>query len=366
MRLNNFDLARLLLAVLVVFEHAYLVGLQPLQTSILGIPINAHIAVQGFFVISGYLIFQSWERASDWRDYMVKRVRRIYPAYFTVVVAMAVIGVFFTSRDVASYFMSVEWIRYLVSNLVFLNFLQPTLPGVFADRVDPLINGPLWTIKIEVMFYLCVPLIALLARRFRVIWVMAALYVASFVWVYVFYHLSVSEGRGAYLKLSYQLPGQLSFFLGGAVLFYYFEIFKRYAHVFGVAAILVLVAHFRFETVPLALLYPAALSIVVIYFAEILPCLGNFGRFGDLSYGLYILHFPVLQMVAASSLIANPKLAYVAGCVAAVALAYLSWHLIEKPALLRSSHYRRAETSTREASPVPGVKRTGQGHHLGS
>jgi peptidoglycan/LPS O-acetylase OafA/YrhL len=359
LRLNNFDLTRLLLAALVVFEHAYLVGLQPLRTSFLGVPIDAHIAVQGFFVVSGYLIFQSWERSSDWRDYMVKRGRRIYPAYFTVVVATAVIGVFFTSRGVISYFMSVEWIRYLVSNLVFLNFLQPTLPGVFADRVDPLINGPLWTIKIEVMFYLSVPFIAMLGRRYRVIWVMAALYVASFLWAQGFYHLYVGEGRSAYLKLSYQLPGQLSYFLGGGILFYYFEIFKRRAHLFGAAAALVILAHFNFESVALDLLYPAALSVVVIYFAEFVPYLGNFGRFGDLSYGLYILHFPVLQMVVASGLIANPKLAYAVGCLAAVVLAYLSWHLIEKPALLGSSHYRRAERIKRRSLHAPSAKHHG-------
>jgi len=360
LRLNNFDLTRLLLAILVVFEHAYLVGLQPLRTSFLGIPIDAHIAVQGFFVVSGYLIFQSWERSSDWREYFVKRVRRIYPAYFTVVVAMAVIGVFFTSRDVVGYFTSIEWVRYLISNLAFLNFLQPTLPGVFADRVDPLINGPLWTIKVEVMFYLIVPLIAMLARRYRVIWVMAVLYVVSFIWAYSFYHLYVTGGRGAYLKLSYQLPGQLSFFLGGGVLFYYFEIFKRHAHLFGTAAALILLAHFNFGSVALALLYPAALSIVVIYLAECAPYLGNFGRFGDLSYGLYILHFPVLQMVAASGLIANPKLAYAVGCLAAVVLAYLSWHLIEKPALFRSSHYRRAEGKEHPSLHAPGVEHPGR------
>lgn len=358
--LNNFDLLRLILATLVVFEHAYLVGLEPLQTDLLGIPIDAQMAVQGFFVVSGYLIFQSWERASDWRDYMFKRIRRIYPAYFSVVVAMAVVGVFLTSRDIIGYFASTEWVRYLAANLVFLNFLQPTLPGVFADNAVSMVNGPLWTIKIEVMFYLSVPVLALLGRRFRTAWVLAAFYVVSFLWADFFSQLYASEGRTIYLKLAKQLPGQLSFFVGGGILFYYFDFFKRYAHWFALGAVTILLARFNSEIMVLRWLYPAALAIIVIYFAEILRYLGNFGRYGDLSYGLYILHYPVLQILAAATLFASPGLTYVAGCALSVALAYLSWHVVEKPALLRSSHYRRAETPDDGSADVCSVTRRGR------
>ena len=349
-----------MLAALVVFEHAYLMGLHPIRPGFLGLTLDAQMAVQGFFVVSGYLIFQSWERSSSWREYFSKRIRRIYPAYFAVVVGMAVIGVFLTSRDALSYFLSAEWVRYLLANLTFLNFLQPTLPGVFAHNVDALVNGPLWTIKVEVSFYLAVPLIALLFRRFRTIWVIATLYVLSFIWAYVTFRLYATEGRGIFLKLSYQLPGQLSFFLGGAALFYYSDIFKRHAHMLALAAAAVLIAHFKIESVALALLYPAALAVAVIYFAEIVPCLGNFGRFGDLSYGLYILHYPILQIIVALGLITNAKLAYAAGCLVAVAMAFLSWHLIEKPALFRSSHYRRAESHNDGAKLVSSVKGPGR------
>jgi peptidoglycan/LPS O-acetylase OafA/YrhL len=64
-------------------------------------------------------------------------------------------------------------------------------------------------------------------------------------------------------------------------------------------------------------------------------------------------------MVVASGLIANPKLAYAVGCLAAVVLAYLSWHLIEKPALLGSSHYRRAERIKRRSLHAPSAKHHG-------
>lgn len=341
MRLNNFDLTRLVLAVAVVFEHAYLVGLEPLRASVFGITFEGYNALQCFFVISGYLIVQSWENSKSVGSYVSKRIRRVYPAYCMIVVVMAGLGVFFTTLTPAAYFTSAEWARYLISNLLFLNFLQPTLPGVFADSTEPVVNGPLWTIKIEVMFYMTVPLLALVRRRINTVWLFAALYVASVAWALVCAHLHVSTGRGVFEVLGRQLPGQLAFFVAGGLLYYYADAFKKYAHLLAPFALLAVIGHLKFG---MPWLYPAALAVLVIYVAEVLPYLGNFGRFGDMSYGLYIFHYPVLHMVAALGLIASPGAAFAVGFAVATLLAYLSWHLIEKPALLASSHYRTAET----------------------
>ena len=344
MRLNNFDFLRLLLAAAVVCEHAYLVGLHPLRLSGFGITIEGYTALQCFFVISGYLIFQSWETSKSVGSYISKRIRRVYPAYFAVVVVMAGVGVFLTSLTPAAYFTSKEWVRYLTANLLFLNFLQPTLPGVFTHSIESVVNGPLWTIKVEVMFYMTVPLLALLRRRFNIIWIFAALYIGSVAWDQIFIHLYTSTGRGMYDVVRRQLPGQMAFFVTGGLLFYYFDAFKRRAHLLALISLVTVIAHFE---IGLPWLFPAALGVLVVYAAEILPYLGNFGRFGDMSYGLYIFHYPVLHIVAALGLIAAPGVSFAVGFGVAILLAFVSWHLIEKPALLRTSHYRSAETERR-------------------
>ncbi len=344
MRLNNFDLLRLLLAIAVVFEHAYLVGLGTLRLSAYGVTFEGYTALQCFFVISGYLIFQSWDTSRSVGSYVSKRVRRIYPAYFAIVVVMAVAGVFLSSHSAQAYFTSKEWVRYLTANLLFLNFLQPTLPGVFSHSVEPVVNGPLWTIKIEVMFYMTVPFLALLRRRFNIIWIFGLIYLASVAWYQTFVHLYATTGVNMYDVLRRQLPGQMSFFVSGGLLYYYFDAFKRWAHPLALISLVLVIAHLKFG---LPWLFPAALAIVVIYAAEILPYLGNFGRFGDMSYGLYIIHYPVLHIVAALALFAAPGVSFAVGFVAAMLLAFMSWHLIEKPALLRSSHYRAAEVEPR-------------------
>ena len=62
------------------------------------------------------------------------------------------------------------------ANLIFLNFVHPTLPGVFEGNQLSEVNGALWTLKIEVMFYAAVPLLAWAFRKLGRLPVIAAVY----------------------------------------------------------------------------------------------------------------------------------------------------------------------------------------------
>jgi peptidoglycan/LPS O-acetylase OafA/YrhL len=93
-----------------------------------------------------------------------------------------------------------------------------------------------------------------------------------------------------------------------------------------------------------AAIEPLWLAITVVYTAYGLPYLGNFARYGDFSYGVYILHFPVIQAVVATGYFArNPWTAFALCAAVTLLLAFLCWHLVEKPFLGRRSHYRLAE-----------------------
>ena len=92
------------------------------------------------------------------------------------------------------------------------------------------------------------------------------------------------------------------------------------------------------------LLKPALLAALVVYAAVGMRYLGNFGRFGDFSYGIYIVHFPLLQLLVSVGLFrASPWLGLAVATAGVLALAALSWHLVEKPFLRKSSHYVLAE-----------------------
>jgi peptidoglycan/LPS O-acetylase OafA/YrhL len=153
---NNFDLLRLLFAGTVCLVHVHeLSGVPGLAWT--GFFLSSAVAVKAFFVVSGFLIFMSYERSSSLVSYTKKRVRRIYPAYFMVVLLCALSLVFVSTKPLMEY-LSVAWLKYLFFNLVFLNFLQPGLPGVFESNHLSVVNGALWTLKIEVMFYISPPL----------------------------------------------------------------------------------------------------------------------------------------------------------------------------------------------------------------
>lgn len=286
---NNFDLLRLLFAGVVCLVHIHqLSGYQ--QLGWLESILSSAVAVKAFFVVSGFLIFMSFDRSPSISSYAKKRFRRIYPAYFAVVMLCAIGLIGISSKDLADYFSS-AWIKYLLANLSFLNFLYHTLPGVFdANRLQA-VNGALWTLKIEVLFYLSVPLFAILFKRFGRLLVIAIVYVLSVVYVLLFSWVAEQTGSGFYVEISRQLPGQLSYFMTGAFFYYYLPVFERHAPYFIFSAIPILMTDRHW---PLPFLEPFALATTVIFFALFLY-IGNFGKYGDFSYGVYILHFPIIQ-----------------------------------------------------------------------
>ena len=342
---NNFDLLRLVFAAAVFFWHAYVLSKAPALEPLAQV-FSADLAVKGFFVISGYLVMMSYENSATAVEYAHKRLRRIYPAYAAVVLGCAAAGAFFTALPLADYF-SPGLARYLAANLAFLNFLAPGLPGVFADQPHGQANGALWTLKIEVMYYAFVPVLAWMLARFGRWRVLAALYILAAIYYVVLGELHARSGTMLWLQLQRQLPGQLGYFLVGVGLYFLRDRLdgKWAALLAAAAAMLAAVAVTRISLIAI-LLEPLALGIFVIYAAIRLPHLGNFARFGDFSYGVYIVHFPVIQALVAAGVFASaPWTAFWAAAALIALLALLSWHLVEKPFLGRRSHYRRAESA---------------------
>ena len=122
LRKNNFDLLRLLFAGVVCLVHSFeLSGFEALHWTTRFF--SSAVAVKSFFVVSGFLIFMSYERSTSLASYISKRIRRIYPAYFTIVILCAIGLVMVSSRSVNQYF-SADWLKYVAANLSFLNFLS--------------------------------------------------------------------------------------------------------------------------------------------------------------------------------------------------------------------------------------------------
>ncbi|QDT89462.1 acyltransferase family protein [Gimesia algae] len=345
---NNFDLIRLLLASIVCLVHTYQVSDFAALESLAGL-LSSKIAVQGFFVVSGFLIVMSYERSSSLKSYSGKRFRRIYPAYFTVVMLSAFCLVLVSQSSVQDYF-SLEWVKYVAANLTFLNFLHLSLPGVFTENKFVAVNGALWTLKIEVMFYIAVPVLVYFFRRFPRLPFLILIYVLSIAYSELLLSASTRTGVEFYAQLARQLPGQMCFFMSGAALFYYLPFFERHIKYFVAAAAGILAIDAL--AFPLPWLQPAALAALIVFFGLFLYA-GNFGKYGDFSYGVYILHVPILQLLLVSGWFVDRPWLFLLTTICLTAVgAILMWNLVEKRFLLRSSHYVAAVEPTEDKLTV--------------
>ncbi|MEQ9507014.1 MAG: acyltransferase [Hyphomonas sp.] len=331
---NRFDLIRLVLAAGVFAYHAVALAAVdvggPLEA---GLAQFAELCIQGFFIVSGALVAGSLDRSATALDYAGKRFRRLYPAYAVIILIPTAISFALTQDGQGA-------ARYLAANLAFANFLEPNLPGLFAANRFTEVNGALWTLKIEVMFYIALPVIFLVLNMFRKLWWVAilALYIAGEAWAF-FIPQSIDGNLGDIIAR--QLPGQMAFFAMGIAIWKLEPLLRRRWPSLVLPGMVFLAASLMHPLLePLRALALTAL-IAAIAFAPG-PALSP-ARFGDISYGLYITHFPILQaMLAAGLLTTLGAPAFFAVAALLVVLASLAlWRLVEKPALRRSSHYRK-------------------------
>lgn len=330
---NNFDAVRLLLALIVVCAHLCdLTGIPNIQA--FRTFFDAEFAVKGFFTISGYLVMGSYLNSKSFKEYAEKRVRRIYPAYAATIFLCLIMGLVVTTYAVSDFILSSQTVRYLFANLVFLNFLQPTLPGVFDGNPSQAINGALWTIKIEVLLYCYIPFIWFSFRTLSKTLATILFYVASLLGIYLLTPMVTSPWK---VQFAFQL---FSYFTLGA----FFATEPRVSRFLPLLLLSSGAIYLLNDPIPRLWIEPLFFGSLVVVAATRLPLTLPAGKYGDLSYGVYLLHFPVIQlMVYFQAYQNNPWPWCLITIVLVAALAWISWHLIEKPMLKRSSHYIQAE-----------------------
>jgi peptidoglycan/LPS O-acetylase OafA/YrhL len=322
MHKNNFDFLRLTAALLVLFAHQYaLLGLD--SPAIGGMFELGSVSVATFFAISGYLVAQSWSFDPHVWRFAARRVLRIWPALILITFLCAfVLGPIVSTLTAHEYFTSPRTYAYLSWLRMKSTF---DLPGVFGSIPYPnAVNGSLWTIPIEVHWYLILLLIALAGlMRFR--WAVVAATIGFAVYHFGIYH---AETNKPHWTNEYGL-----YFCAGVSLYLIRDVWTDRKMLLSIAlalaaAVLVWSGH---QHIAMWLAWP---FFVIAFGTSSTPVFREFGRFGDFSYGVYIFAFPVQQtLIWATS--GNWSVAGYLPVAAALslALAALSWHLVEKPAL---------------------------------
>lgn len=329
LRLRNVTELRLLFAASVVLSHAAAL-IDGNGHHWLRIILNSEAAVQGFFILSGYLVCGSYDRIRAPIEFYKRRFLRIYPAYFVAVLLFIALGL----AQAAALGNAVRWPelpRYLIANLATLNFLQPGVGGVFAGNQVEVVNGALWSIKVEIMFYACLPLLYALGRRLSFAALALALITLGAIWWPALNWLGAQWGVTPPLSFKYQLPGQLHYFGLGIALFARSRGHLSPAVMIGILVWTLLLLVGLGETREAV---HALVLVAVIGTLSALPQLPDVLGGQDISYGIYLCHFPLIQLLLAAGLGQLPFLVYLAIVVLlVVGYGLASWRLVERPAL---------------------------------
>jgi peptidoglycan/LPS O-acetylase OafA/YrhL len=280
---------RLVFALLVVLMHTSLLSGHYMDLSILRM---GQPAVYGFFIITGYVIAGSAGRSATVSSYLMRRFWRIYPAYFVLIIVQA--GCLLALADNGARWNEVE--QYLAYNLLFLNWLQPTIGNALSSLDMQIINGSLWTLKIEVVFYLLAPLLVWLMRARGALWLIGLL-VASM----GFHVAMVLLGHDTLAK---QAPGLLFLFIIGMLIHRYRsrlpKIPARWA--LPVAGLLFIALSYVELLEPAVGVKELCLQVVKTVLLTGFVTLTAFLLRPikvklDVSYGVYLWHYPIIQML---------------------------------------------------------------------
>lgn len=287
------DIARYVMAFLVLIGH-----FNGLTGSDIFINLAAE-SVGGFFALSGFLMYPSFRKARNIRQYVGDRARRILPPYVFTVVLCALVLSFFSSLPSAEYFSNPGFWKYLAANLSFLNWLHPGLPGVFqgSDFVYDAVNGSLWTMKVEWCLYLSVPIMMWAIGKFRwdSISAMVTVIVISILYRFGFTMLYEQTGKQIFEILGRQIFGQLSYFYCGMLVYLAREWFDKNRRYMFVMSLLLYIAT---RDVPYATVFAAPMlySCIVLSFSMFRHSIPWISRRNNISYNIYLLHYPIIQI----------------------------------------------------------------------
>ena len=331
---TGFDYLRVGLSVLILLWHCYWVfmGHYAWDTALFSgfgrfFPASF---VPLFFALSGFLVAGSLER-NTLRHFLLLRVLRILPALsFEVLISACLIGLAFTSMDRLDYLQNPRFHAYFLN---IIGLVHIDLPAVFVTNPLPeQMNPQLWTIPYEFECYLALAALSLLGLVWKR-WFLG-LTVLSYVTVFTAWTAYRITLNPQLMHMEGHVPGRVlvAAFLAGVALYRYRHAIP-YSTLGGVLSIIGLVVTFDVPQLVYLSALPAAYFVVWVGMMTPPPI-----PFGDLSYGIYLFHFPITQLMMhlfpvltvwwQLALIALPASA---GC------ALVSWTLIEKPLL---SHKR--------------------------
>ncbi len=330
---NNTQLLRLLAATGVIAFHSRALSGHwndaPLFSSSGDLNLGA-LGLNCFFVLSGFLVTQSWLRRPHLPAFLAARMLRIYPALF-VAVALSIL--------LAGLSSALPWGRFLTDPVTsafarhnaFGWRVEYLLPGAFKTNPFPnAVNGSLWTLPVELRLYVAVAILGVcgvLARRNAHAIALGAL-VALFIVKPQSLPLPTRD------KAVFELA--LLFALGS------FAYVWRDRIPLSLVVLMAGGAAYLWNPGDLmrGIWFAPLMAYGVLVFAyHPVVRLPRLNRGGDYSYGLYVYAFPVQQTIVFHATRLTSVELFVQSLLATLLLAAVSWHFLERPLLGLKSRF---------------------------
>lgn len=326
-RKNNFGVLRLLFANLVICYHSYFLidgdARRDIFHSVSGAMPLGSLAVAGFFLISGYLIVKSYSNSRSVKDYLVKRLLRIWPGYAVAYLVSLLIVAPLGGGKLAD-------IRVLKDIFWFLTFQEPHVGGVFHGLAQERINGSMWTISYELRCYiLVIPLGACGFLRDR----------------RKFLALTACFGIAAFLPKNFSFPFPAVFgtvgadvlligvFCAGGLFYLYRDLIKFRLRYAMMALPIFFALQLREATAQIAMMTAGAYILFCVATYKGDNAVSRLTEKTDFSYGIYLYSYPVQQLILWHD--RNIDMYELLGISVVIAwiLGAISWYMVERPAL---------------------------------
>jgi peptidoglycan/LPS O-acetylase OafA/YrhL len=336
---------------------------------------HGYYALDLFFLISGFLLTLPWFRhaaegktAPSARDFYVRRIRRIVPAYYVQLAFLFLLAVPLLHGVSIWWLDPMKMLGNVYAHLFFLHYTTPLTSSSMS------INGVLWSLTLEAQYYLLLPLLAPFFVRFP--WRSALAFIAvAITWRWLaandmdaLVHFLTSidarpaapEDRVRILVMT-QLPGYLGHFAVGILAGREWlrvrqrvvtprSALARFA-LAAVALTLAYAVHAGAGIGPgwmrwLATLAAFAVAMVALIshenrFARLLLANPPIAFFGRISYSVFLYHLPLLFLWVRFAAPKNSWLSFPVYFALVLVVAWLSYRYIETP-FLKSKRQRRA------------------------
>ena len=352
-RNNNIGFIRLIASCMIFYEHLNHHLLRSQENafhfneivffqSIIFRPFFLSLCI--FFILSGYLVTKSWDKAKCPSEFILKRILRLYPGYFFMFLVVCVCLVISFGAQILVPQTITHLAHSVLTDILVLR-MDNTFNHFFINNYYETINHSLWTLIFEIMAYFITLGSGLLILKFQHI---KQFHILLCIFLLIISIVFIGGVPQQHQELMPNLSGFYSMFYFGLYLVSAYVMGALYAvvnlgvksllrvSILGALGLIAIGFNIFFNwwgeniSLLLNLIFLPPLLLYISHHVKTWFC--NFERYGDYSYGIYIYHLPVIIFFIISYGVERDGFIILSALTTFI-LAFISWHLVEKRAL---------------------------------